>query len=79
VDTKKVEIIVSGVDTKGLKRGDQKYFDRVFIISDKTADGGGTVFIATPHPSDADRLFDAIVPLRDSLPAADMPKGDKAE
>ncbi|HWE02267.1 MAG TPA: hypothetical protein VG326_07620 [Tepidisphaeraceae bacterium] len=77
--TKKVRLLLSGVDTKGMKQGDQKNFDRSFVIADKTADGAGTVYVAVPKATDVDKLLDAIVPLRDSLTGSQNVKSDKAD
>jgi hypothetical protein len=76
-DKENVKILIGGVDTKGLKKGDKANFDHVFVIEKKTGNEiNPVVYVAARKPNDADTLFDAIVNLRESLPPA---KGDKTE
>ena len=64
----RIKIIVSGVDTSKMKQGDKLSLDHVFVLDGaKHSENQGTIYTASPFPSDADILFDTIVPLRESL------------
>jgi hypothetical protein len=69
--TKSTELLlVSGVDTKGLKKDDRTNFDRNFVIKGSTlSETGQTIHKALLAPEDSDDLFEKIVNLREPLPA----------
>ena len=73
----RVHVLVSGISTSGMKVGDKLSLDRVFVVEgSKHDESNGTVYMAKAHPSDADTLFEMIVPLRDlsSASQANAPK-----
>jgi hypothetical protein len=61
----KIKVLVSGIDTKGMKAGATVYLDRTFVIKSIEDDEiEGKEYVASPLPSDTDKLLDTIVPLR---------------
>jgi hypothetical protein len=67
----RIHVLVTGIDVSKLKAADKLSFDRVFVVRAVKKDAqNGTVYEVKPFPADADKLFEMIVPLRDSLPAA---------
>ena len=72
----RIKILLSGVNTSKLKQGDKISLDHVFVLEgSQHSDNQGTIYEAGPFPSDADILFDAIVPLRQSVADVKHPKG----
>lgn len=65
----RIHVLVSQLPTAGMKIGDKLSLDRVFIVEGtKHDESDGTVYLVRPLPSDADKLFEMIVPLRGKIP-----------
>jgi hypothetical protein len=61
----KIKVLASGIDTKGMKAGETTYIDHTLVVT-KIADdeAEGKEYVASPMPSDADKLLDLIIPLK---------------
>ncbi|MDB5305162.1 MAG: hypothetical protein JWM97_2711 [Phycisphaerales bacterium] len=61
----RLKVLATGIDTKGMKAGETTFLDHTFIITKIEDDEvEGKEYVASPHPSEADKLLDLIIPLR---------------
>ncbi len=59
----KVRVLVSGVDTSKMAKGDKLDLDQTFVIQRKEGDADGIICVASPRPTDVDYLMKTVVPL----------------
>jgi hypothetical protein len=65
----RVHVLITGIDAKDLKAGEKTNLDRVFVLDEKKQDEKkAPIYVVKPYPCDADRLFETIVPLRETMP-----------